>query len=230
MAYNATVYVNTGHAPFNLFYSFQSSCPLDVMTETPLAEAAHNADTYAYQAHYRLQMAFAYVRQETGKQATRAKAYYDMSVKQNAYQVNDLILVFTPQKSKGKFGKWVKFWRGPFCIICIINSVNFVVQKSPKAKPFVVHANRLRRYYGDAVHGEKLQADTQACKSESQSVVARPVRRRRHAAAAEVLLTPPPPIITDRRAAAAAEGCRHHAGTFFVTCCTIFCNAVNVEV
>ena len=58
IAYNATVHVSTGHAPFDLFYSFKSSCPLDVMTDTHLAEAANNADAYAYQTHNRLQKAF----------------------------------------------------------------------------------------------------------------------------------------------------------------------------
>ena len=102
------------------------------------------------------------MRNETGKQATRAKNYYDLAVKPNHYKVNDLALVYTPQKSNDKFGKWLKFWKGPFRIIRIINSVNFVVQKSPKAKQFVVHANRLRRYFGNAVQGENLSTDTHA--------------------------------------------------------------------
>ena len=55
MAYNATVHVSTGHAPFDLFYSFRASCPLDTMTESPLAEPVDSADAYAFQAHNRLQ-------------------------------------------------------------------------------------------------------------------------------------------------------------------------------
>ena len=165
MAYNATVHMSTGHTPFSLFYTFQPNCPLDAMTATPLAEAANNADTYAYQTHNRLQQAFTYVRSETGKQADRAKNYYDMAVKPHNFKVGDLVLLYTPQKKKGRYSKWEKFWKGPYRIIRVLNSVNFVIQKSTKAKSVVVHANRLRHYFGQAVQGNTPAADTLACKT-----------------------------------------------------------------
>ena len=46
----------------------------------------------------------------------------------------------------------------------IINSVNYAVRKSVRAKTFIVHANRLRPFYS-AVDQEKLQSAEQQTNS-----------------------------------------------------------------
>ena len=42
---------------------------MDAMTQTPLTEKANSVGQYALQAHNRLQQAFVFVRQHSGKQA-----------------------------------------------------------------------------------------------------------------------------------------------------------------
>jgi len=71
LAYNSTAYVTMGYSLHELFFSFMPSCPLDAMTDTPLAEQADSADMYAFQAPNRLRNAFAFMHKHSGKQAVK---------------------------------------------------------------------------------------------------------------------------------------------------------------
>jgi len=142
MAYNSTVHTGTGYSPFELFYSFKPSCPLDIMTSTPLTQPAESADQYAFNAHQRLQNAYAYVRQHSGKQVERMKNRYDLLVKPKTYAVSDKVLLYTPRKKRGQYGKWVSFWNGPFEVAQKINSVNYGIRRSGRGKMLIVHINR----------------------------------------------------------------------------------------
>jgi len=73
LAYNSTIHSSTGYSPHELFYSFQPTCPLDVIVDTPTEGAVNSADAYALQAEARLQEACKFVRDATGKQAQRMK-------------------------------------------------------------------------------------------------------------------------------------------------------------
>ena len=44
--------------------------------------------------------------------------------------------------------KWQKCYTGPYLITRKIEPVNYVLQKSERAKPFVVHLNKLKKCYG----------------------------------------------------------------------------------
>ena len=62
LAYNSTIHTATGYSPHDLFYSFQPSCPLDVLVDSPSERAVDNADSYALQAAERLREAYTFVR------------------------------------------------------------------------------------------------------------------------------------------------------------------------
>ena len=47
-----------------------------------------------------------------------------------------------------KSQKWQKNYTGPFLIVRVIGPVNYVLQKSQKSKPFVVHADKIKLCYG----------------------------------------------------------------------------------
>ena len=147
MAYNSTIHISTGYSPHELFFSYQPFCPLDVMTQTPPLQPADNADQYAFQAQTRLQNAFAFVREQTGRHAENMKRQYDMSVKPKVYETGDLVLLYTPKKRKGQYSKWCTYWHGPFTVVKALNSVNYVVQKTPRSRTFIVHVNRLKPYF-----------------------------------------------------------------------------------
>ena len=94
IAYNVTIHTETGHSPHELFYSFQTSCPLDVLVDTPATEPVSNADAYAPGTENRLRNSFTFVCQYTGRQAERMKERYDAAVKPNNYRTGDFVLLY----------------------------------------------------------------------------------------------------------------------------------------
>ena len=144
-AYNTMVHSATGYSPHELFYSFPLSCPLDVMVAAPSCELATNADQHALQAVECLQAATSFVREMTGKSLQRMKRYYDASVRPQSYEVHEQVLYYDPRKKRGKFAKWHVCWKGPMKVEHRLNDINYILCKTAKSKPFVVHVDHMRK-------------------------------------------------------------------------------------
>jgi len=151
LAYNSTVHTGTGFTPHELFYSFPPSCPFDVVVEADRTEAASDADQYALEATDRLKQAFQFVYEFTGHVAERMKSNYDASIKQKSFDVGAFVLVYTPPKQQQRqvYGKWKIPWQGRYRLTKKLNSTNYVVKRSSRAKDFIVHGDRLKLYHGE---------------------------------------------------------------------------------
>ena len=57
--------------------------------------------------------------------------------------------------------KWQKCYTGPYLITRKIQPVNYVLQKSERAKPFVVHLNKLKQRRGVGPAPEVLHSPVQ---------------------------------------------------------------------
>ena len=64
------------------------------------------------------------------------------------FQRGDWVWYWYPRRYQGKSPKWQKSYTGPYLVIRIIEPVNYVLQKSARAKPFVVHADKLKKCIG----------------------------------------------------------------------------------
>ena len=115
-----------------------------------MPEPVNNADEYALQAMERLQEATRFVRRYTGKQIQCMKQSYDASVRPKQLEENDEVLLFDPRKKRGKYTKWSVTWIGPFRVQKRLNSCNYVLRKSAKSRPFVVHVDSCLLYTSDA--------------------------------------------------------------------------------
>jgi len=49
----------------------------------------------------------------------------------------------------GRSPKWNKCYQGPYLVTKAIPSRDFVIQRTRKGKPFVVHGDKLKPYYGE---------------------------------------------------------------------------------
>jgi len=87
-----------------------------------------------------------FVRSYTGKQIQCMKQSYDASVRPKQFEENDEVLLFDPRKKCRKYTKWSVTWIGPFRVQKRFNSCNYVLRKSAKSRPFVVHVDRMRPY------------------------------------------------------------------------------------
>jgi len=151
LAYNSTVHTSTGFAPHELFYSFPPSCPFDVVVEADRTEAASDADQYALEATDRLKQAFQFVYEFTGRVSERMKSNYDASIRRKDFEDGAFVLVYTPPKQQQRqvYGKWKIPWQGPYKVTKKLNSTNYVVKRSSRAKDFIVHGDRLKLYHGE---------------------------------------------------------------------------------
>ena len=59
-------------------------------------------------------------------------------------------MVVQPSTQKGKSPKLSRPWEGPYVVVERLNDVVYRIQRGPRAKPKVVHRDRLWQYRGDA--------------------------------------------------------------------------------
>src|SRR5664279_550911 len=79
--------------------------------------------------------------------AERRKKAYDIRVRDVEFKRGEWVWYYYPRRYIKKSPKWQKHYTGPYLITRVIVPVNFVLQKSEKAKPFVVHTDKLKKCY-----------------------------------------------------------------------------------
>ena len=72
-----------------------------------------------------------------------------MKVKKSEFNIGDWIWYYYPRKYEGRSPKWQKLYTGPFLVMRTIPPVNFVLQKSHRSTPFVVHVDKIKRCFGE---------------------------------------------------------------------------------
>jgi len=88
--------------------------------------------------------AYALAREHLRVAAERRKASYDVRVYDVHFSVGQWVWYWCPRRYPSKSPKWQQSYIGPYLIVRKIEQVNVVLQHSPKAKPFVVHVNKIK--------------------------------------------------------------------------------------
>ena len=78
----------------------------------------------------------------------RQKHQYDAGVRHMSYEEGQIVWLHNAAKKKGRSLKLSRPWKGPYLIVTKFNEVNFRIQASPRSKPLIVHADRLKPCYG----------------------------------------------------------------------------------
>jgi len=95
--------------------------------------------------------AYEVARRHLGVAAQRRKAAYDIRVHQDDFKVGDWVWYWYPRKYSLRSPKWQKCYTGMYNMYLIVRKiepVNFVLQRSNRAKPFVVHINKMKKCFG----------------------------------------------------------------------------------
>jgi len=74
---------------------------------------------------------------------------YDDRVKTARFEEGQLVWYYSPRRRKGMCRKWECSNVGGFRVMKKLNDVNYIIQKSPRTKPIIVHIDRLTPYRGD---------------------------------------------------------------------------------
>jgi hypothetical protein len=106
-----------------------------------------------------VEKAYAVVRENAHVAAQRRKRIYDANVKVQEFRPKQLVLVFQPRSWRRRSPKWSRSWRrrspkwssyyiGPCLVERRINTVTYVVKRSPNGKSFTVHVDNLKLFRG----------------------------------------------------------------------------------
>ena len=74
---------------------------------------------------------------------------YDMRVRPVRFKTGDLLYCFIPRRYVGRSPKWDRHFTGPYRVVQQCGPVNYIVQRSARAKPFRIHVDKLRLCQSD---------------------------------------------------------------------------------
>ena len=123
--------------------------PVDVVMGLPTEEVngSQSVDEFVARQQELAEDAFQLVRQHLAQNASRRKSAYDVRVRKAEYSVGDWVWYYYPRKFTQKSPKWQRNYTGPYKIVRVIEPVNFVLRKTPRSAPFVVHMDKIKKCY-----------------------------------------------------------------------------------
>jgi transposase InsO family protein/predicted aspartyl protease len=150
-AYRASIHNSTGYSPNYLFLGRETRMPLDLIMGAPEEDNGEprSVDEFVQKIKEDAEANYELAREQLRVTAERRKRTYDIRVKKAEFVTGEWVWYWYPRKYIKKSPKWQKMYVGPYLVIRVIEPVNYVIQKSPRAKAFVVHADKLKKCYGD---------------------------------------------------------------------------------
>jgi hypothetical protein len=106
-----------------------------------------NLEPYVDNLCVTTEQAYRLVREHLATAAQRRKETYDTKVNETTFRCGDWVWYYYPRRRNGRSAKWSSFYIGPFEVVKEIPPCNYVLQKSQRAKPFVVHGDKLKLCY-----------------------------------------------------------------------------------
>lgn len=140
----------TGFSPNYLIFGRENRAPLDIVfgqPESPGGERITYAD-YAAGLEERFEVAYRLMRESLGRAAERRKRRYDLRVRPLQFRAGQWVWYLTPRRFVGRSPKWGRQYTGPFMVVRACGPVDYLLQRSPKAKVFVAHVDKLRVCHG----------------------------------------------------------------------------------
>jgi hypothetical protein len=150
-AYRGTVHESTGFTPNFLLFGRENRMPVDVIMaslDDPKEECPSGAE-YAAELVDRLRRAYKTARNNLKKAAETRKRNYDVRVKPQEFKEGEWVFYLYQRRFKGRSPKWASAYTGPFRIVKLLPPCNVVLAKNRRSNRFVVHKDKLKKFYGD---------------------------------------------------------------------------------
>jgi hypothetical protein len=138
--------------------------PVDLVLPDPDASGIHesriNLDQYASDLPNRTETAYRLVREHLGVAANQRKETYDQRVTAKFFQPGDRVWFYYPRKRKGLSPKWASYYTCPMEAVRVVPPCNYVIRRSNRSKPFVVHGDKLKACVGRSSCTDDEAGDT----------------------------------------------------------------------
>jgi len=136
--------------PNKIFLGREVRMPIDLLMGLPPEETFKTTDEYLGRLHHNASEAYQLARKHLCASAERRKRNYDIKTRPEEFSVGDWVYYRYPRRYLSKSLKRQKAYLAyPYLVIRKIEPVNYVLQKSVKSKPFVVHVDKLKKCLGD---------------------------------------------------------------------------------
>jgi len=145
-AYRAAKHESTGFSPNQLVLGRENRAPIDLVLGKVVEERQHydSYDDYVQQVQHRVREAHALAREHLGVAAERRKNEYDIKVKPSGFRPGQWVWYFYPRRYVKRSPKWSKNYDGPFLITNVIPPCDYVIQRTRRSTPQVVHSDKLK--------------------------------------------------------------------------------------
>ena len=149
-AYRSTLHQTTGYTPNYLMFARENKAPADLIFGIPNEDTPSSYDDYSVEMEERMKESYQVVRQHLGMTAERIKRRYDLRIRPQAFHKGQWVLYFNPRKHAGKQQKWQQKYT-PHLIVEELPPVNYRIQRSRRARPFIAHVDKLRAWTAEDV-------------------------------------------------------------------------------
>ena len=149
MTYRSSIHESTGVSPAMMMFGRELTLPVDMTLGRPIRDERLCATDHAYQLEQRLLDIHDLSRNHLNISNESMKKRYDVRMHKNPYKIGDAVWYYNPKRKVGFNPKLQRPWKGPMIVVDRLNEVLFRIQSGPKAKPQVVHHDKLKPYLGE---------------------------------------------------------------------------------
>ena len=157
-AFNTAEHCSTKFTPFEVQFARTPKLPIDLFYNTDDNEDTVTIDLnlrveeYADRTQNKLKKLFKLVKNNQELKMNKAKLRYDRNVRAAKVKEGDLVLILDQGPKKGLNKKLMPRWKGPYRVLQVISETNYKIQtiNTLRKRTFVVHRNKIKRYYGNA--------------------------------------------------------------------------------
>ena len=145
-AYRATRHSATTLTPNFIIFGRENVMPANLVLSNPggLPASQNSVIEYVAKQQERFRSAYDIARNHLKSAAMKRKAYYDNAVRAKKFGEGDKVWYFYPRKYVKRSRKWSFVYVGPYTVVKKLTDLTFLIRKSPKDKPIVVHVDKLK--------------------------------------------------------------------------------------
>lgn len=138
--YNQTIHYSTNETPSYLLNGRDPLEPTDLRPPMRYRGIETETNIFSQNWHDAIDLVKAHLVISQNKQ----KQIYDKNTKPCSFKNNQLVLL---KEVKPQTGKFYMRWDGPYSIVEKLSPQNYLIRKHDSNTPFVVHVNRLKKWY-----------------------------------------------------------------------------------